>query len=91
MPPNPLKGETTMSSINKTIAVAAKSVKPGIDFFPLTVNYQEKTYAAGRIPGGFFNTLDAHVHIIDFAARFAVERKDRQAQRQHACHTRGSG
>jgi polyribonucleotide nucleotidyltransferase len=33
--------------------VAAKSVKPGMDFFPLTVNYQEKTYAAGKIPGGF--------------------------------------
>jgi polyribonucleotide nucleotidyltransferase len=32
----------------------AKSVKPGIDFFPLTVNYQEKTFAAGKIPGGFF-------------------------------------
>jgi hypothetical protein len=28
--------------------------KPGQDFFPLTVNYQEKTYAAGKIPGGFF-------------------------------------
>ncbi len=35
-------------------AVAAKSAAPGRDFFPLTVNYQEKTYAAGRIPGGFF-------------------------------------
>ena len=35
-------------------AVAAKSVRPGIDFFPLTVNYQEKTFAAGKIPGGFF-------------------------------------
>ncbi|MEM1306120.1 MAG: polyribonucleotide nucleotidyltransferase, partial [Pseudomonadota bacterium] len=34
--------------------VAAKAVKPGMDFFPLTVNYQEKFYAAGRIPGGFF-------------------------------------
>ena len=35
-------------------AVGAASAKPGIDFFPLTVNYQEKTFAAGRIPGGFF-------------------------------------
>ena len=35
-------------------AVGAKSVKPGQDFFPMTVNYQEKAYAAGRIPGGFF-------------------------------------
>jgi polyribonucleotide nucleotidyltransferase len=33
---------------------AAKSVKEGQDFFPLTVNYQEKFFAAGRIPGGFF-------------------------------------
>ena len=35
-------------------AVGAASAKQGIDFFPLTVNYQEKTFAAGRIPGGFF-------------------------------------
>ena len=35
-------------------AVAQKSAVPGRDFFPLTVNYIEKTYAAGRIPGGFF-------------------------------------
>ncbi|MCO6524006.1 MAG: polyribonucleotide nucleotidyltransferase [Candidatus Schmidhempelia sp.] len=34
--------------------VAQKKVKEGQDFFPLTVNYQERTYAAGRIPGGFF-------------------------------------
>ncbi|MDG2242591.1 MAG: polyribonucleotide nucleotidyltransferase [Rhodospirillaceae bacterium] len=35
-------------------AVGQRQPKPGIDFFPLTVNYQEKTYAAGKIPGGFF-------------------------------------
>ena len=35
-------------------AVGARSPKKGIDFFPLTVNYQEKTFAAGKIPGGFF-------------------------------------
>ena len=35
-------------------AVGASTAKLGIDFFPLTVNYQEKTFAAGRIPGGFF-------------------------------------
>jgi len=35
-------------------AVANRSVRPGQDFFPLTVNYQEKTFAAGKIPGGFF-------------------------------------
>jgi polyribonucleotide nucleotidyltransferase len=34
--------------------VGMKNVKPGQSFFPLTVNYQEKTYAAGKIPGGFF-------------------------------------
>jgi polyribonucleotide nucleotidyltransferase len=34
--------------------VGAKNVKPGQDFFPLTVDYMERTYAAGRIPGGFF-------------------------------------
>lgn len=35
-------------------AVGAQSPKPGQDFFPLTVNYQEKAFAAGKIPGGFF-------------------------------------
>jgi polyribonucleotide nucleotidyltransferase len=35
-------------------AVGARKIKPGQDFFPLTVNYQEKTFAAGKIPGGFF-------------------------------------
>ncbi|MBR0991103.1 polyribonucleotide nucleotidyltransferase [Bradyrhizobium japonicum] len=34
--------------------VAAKSPREGVDFLPLTVDYQEKTYAAGRIPGGYF-------------------------------------
>src|SRR6476659_819873 len=34
--------------------VAAKAPREGVDFLPLTVDYQEKTYAAGRIPGGFF-------------------------------------
>ncbi|MEM1044773.1 MAG: polyribonucleotide nucleotidyltransferase [Pseudomonadota bacterium] len=43
-------GET---SVLATI-VSEKEPKPGFDFFPLTVNYQEKTYAAGKIPGGFF-------------------------------------
>ena len=35
-------------------AVSSKKIRDGIDFFPLTVEYQEKTYAAGRIPGGYF-------------------------------------
>ncbi|MCF8880494.1 polyribonucleotide nucleotidyltransferase [Hyphobacterium sp. SN044] len=43
-------GETTVLAT----AVGVKNVKPGADFFPLTVNYQEKYFAAGKIPGGFF-------------------------------------
>ena len=43
-------GET---SVLATV-VAAKEARTGIDFFPLTVNYQEKTFAAGKIPGGYF-------------------------------------
>src|ERR1700753_589197 len=43
-------GETTVLCT----AVANKQQKPGQDFFPLTVNYQEKTFAAGKIPGGYF-------------------------------------
>ena len=43
-------GETTVLAT----VVSAKEPKAGVDFFPLTVNYQEKTFAAGRIPGGYF-------------------------------------
>jgi polyribonucleotide nucleotidyltransferase len=43
-------GETTVLAT----VVSAKEPKAGIDFLPLTCNYQEKTYAAGRIPGGYF-------------------------------------
>ncbi len=43
-------GETTVLAT----VVSMKEPKPGFDFFPLTVNYQERTYAAGRIPGGYF-------------------------------------
>jgi len=47
-----------MVSYGETIvlctAVGVKTAKPGQDFFPLTVNYQEKAFAAGKIPGGFF-------------------------------------
>jgi polyribonucleotide nucleotidyltransferase len=45
---------TMSETVVLVTAVGAKKVVPGRDFFPLTVNYQEKTYAAGRIPGGFF-------------------------------------
>lgn len=43
-------GETTVLAT----VVAAQDPKPGQDFFPLTVNYQEKAFAAGKIPGGYF-------------------------------------
>ena len=47
-----------MVSMDDTVVlvtvVGMKDVKPGQDFFPLTVDYQERTYAAGKIPGGFF-------------------------------------
>ncbi|MEE8387401.1 MAG: polyribonucleotide nucleotidyltransferase, partial [Acidiferrobacterales bacterium] len=47
-----------MTSMGDTVVfatvVAAKEARPGFDFFPLTIDYQEKTYAAGKIPGGFF-------------------------------------
>jgi polyribonucleotide nucleotidyltransferase len=43
-------GDTTVLAT----VVFDKAPKPGLDFFPLTVNYQEKTFAAGKIPGGFF-------------------------------------
>ncbi len=51
-------GGAVMVNMDDTVVLAtvvgAKDAKPGQDFFPLTVDYQEKTYAAGRIPGGFF-------------------------------------
>jgi len=51
-------GAAVLASLGDSVVlvsvVAAKQSKPGQDFFPLTVDYQEKTYAAGRIPGGFF-------------------------------------
>ena len=47
-----------LATLGETVVLcavtAAKTVKPGQDFFPLTVHYQEKFSAAGRIPGGFF-------------------------------------
>ncbi len=51
-------GGAVVVSMEETVVlvtvVGAKNAKPGQDFFPLTVDYQEKVYAAGRIPGGFF-------------------------------------
>jgi polyribonucleotide nucleotidyltransferase len=45
-------GETT--KLLATVVAEQVAWKPGLDFFPLTVNYQEKAYAAGKIPGGYF-------------------------------------
>ncbi|MEH6549462.1 MAG: polyribonucleotide nucleotidyltransferase [Pseudomonadales bacterium] len=49
---------SVLASMDDTVVLvavtASKSVKQGMDFFPLAVHYQEKAYAAGRIPGGFF-------------------------------------
>ncbi len=51
-------GGAVIASLGETsvlvTVVGKKDVSPGQDFFPLTVNYQERTYAAGKIPGGFF-------------------------------------
>jgi polyribonucleotide nucleotidyltransferase len=51
-------GGAVMVTMDDTVVLAtvvgALNAKPGQDFFPLTVDYQERTYAAGRIPGGFF-------------------------------------
>jgi polyribonucleotide nucleotidyltransferase len=51
-------GGAVMVTMEDTVVLAtvvgARSAKPGQDFFPLTVDYQERSYAAGRIPGGFF-------------------------------------
>ena len=51
-------GGAVLVTVDDTVVlctvVAARSAKPGQDFFPLTVDYTEKFYAAGRIPGGFF-------------------------------------
>lgn len=53
-----------MATLGETVVLcavtAAKSVKEGQDFFPLTVHYQEKFSAAGRIPGGFFARARRH-------------------------------
>ena len=49
---------TVIATLGETSVMAnvtyARNVKPGQDFFPLTVHYQEKYYAAGKVPGGFF-------------------------------------
>ena len=57
-------GGAVIASLGETsvlvTVVGKKDVNPGQDFFPLTVNYQERTYAAGKIPGGFFKVKKKH-------------------------------
>lgn len=52
-------GGSALVRYNDTVvlsaATASKQAKEGIDFFPLTVTYEEKMYSAGKIPGGFLN------------------------------------
>ena len=73
-------------------ATAAKEAKPGIDFFPLTVNYQEKTFAAGKIPGGYFKregrptekeTLTSRLIDRPIRPLFAERLQKRDAGRRH--------
>src|SRR5262249_61785858 len=53
-----LAGGSAVVQLGGTVVLvassAAKSAKPGLDFVPLTCDYRERTYAAGKIPGGFF-------------------------------------
>ena len=44
-------------------AVSLKSVREGVDFLPLTVDYQEMTFAAGKIPGGFLRERDVPTNV----------------------------
>ena len=57
-------GGAVLVSLDDTVvlvtAVTRRDAKPGQDFFPLTVDYQEKTYDAGKIPGGFFKREGRH-------------------------------
>ena len=61
-------GAVIMASVDDTVVLVSvvgnKSVKPGQDFFPLTVDYIEKTYAAGRITGGFFNEVQVVAMVV---------------------------
>ena len=72
--------------------VSVKEPKPGLDFFPLTVNYQEKTYAAGKIPGGYFKregrpsekeTLVSRLIDRPIRPLFAERLQERHAGRRH--------
>ena len=66
--------------------VSAKAPKPGQDFFPLTVNYQEKTYAAGKIPGGYFKREGRPSENETLVSRL-IDRPDRKSTRLNSSHT----
>ena len=83
---------SVIATLGETVVLcavtAAKSVKPGQDFFPLTVHYQEKFSAAGRIPGGFFKrergatekeTLTSR--ILTLTEHFKTHAKDNHSRR----------
>ena len=81
-------GDTTVLAT----VVSTKEPKPGVDFFPLTVNYQENYYAAGRIPGGFFKregrptekeTLTSRLIDRPIRPLFADGLQERDAGRRH--------
>src|SRR5213075_970359 len=59
-------GTTVLATV-----VFEKKPKPGLDFFPLTVNYQEKAFAAGKIPGGFFKRRSEE-HTSELQSRLVI-------------------
>ena len=69
--------------------VGQKKAKPGQDFFPLTVNYQERTYAAGRIPGSFFRREGRPSEGETLIARLIDRpvRPDRKSTRLNSSHS----
>ena len=82
-------GETTVLAT----VVAAKEAKPGQDFFPLTVHYQEKAFAAGRIPGGYLKRegRPSDRETLDFASDRPADPAavSRRVPVRHAGHRNG--
>ena len=74
-------GGAVMVNIEGTVVlatvVASKNAKPGQDFFPLTVDYLEKTYAAGKIPGGFIKR-EGRPHDHEILACRIIDRSQRK-------------
>ena len=57
-------------------AVGAKKVNPDMDYFPLSVNYQEKYYAAGKIPGGYFKREARPTESETLISRLKIDQSD---------------